>query len=188
MPNNQITRRAALGLLTAAAASRLTACSGGTTTGTTTTPVTPPTPNTRPRFNLTPDTAFINDPQRPLWFNNVWNLWVLWNNTYPTSGGTAWKHYTSADLIMWADRGVSIPKYTTPQGDVWTGSTIIDTNNTAGYGTGAIIALMTQPCDNASGQNQSTCLWYSMDGGTTFIFGSVVMPNYLERIPLCYRA
>lgn len=109
--------------------------------------------------------------------NGSWHLWVLWNADYPSAGGTAWRHYTSTDLVSWADRGVSIPKYTTVQGDAWTGSTVIDATNSAGFGAGAVIALLTQPCDGPTGQNQSTCLWYSQDGGKTFAFSRVVMPN-----------
>jgi levanbiose-producing levanase len=133
----------------------------------------------RPRFHLAPTSGWINDPQRPIWIDNKWNLWVLYNADYPTAGGTAWRHYTSHDLMNWTDCGISIPKYTNQYGDVWTGSTVIDVNNTAGYGAGALIALMTMPCDTPSGQqNQSTALWYSKDNGKTFTFGSIVQPNF----------
>lgn len=136
-------------------------------------------PLDRPRFHLVPASGWINDPQRPIWINNRWNIWVLYNAGYPTEGGTAWRHYVSLDLTNWIDCGVSIPKYTNQYGDVWTGSTVIDHNNTAGYGAGSLIALMTMPCDTASGkQNQSTALWYSKDDGKTFTFGSIVQPNF----------
>jgi levanbiose-producing levanase len=143
------------------------------------TPVNPtPTPSAssvRPQYHLTPSTEWINDPQRPLWMNNTWNLWVLWNGDYPGGNGTAWRRYTSSDLMNWTDQGLSIPKYTTAYGDVWTGSTVVDTNGTASYGAGAIIALMTMPCNNLGGQ--STALWYSTNGGASFTFGQIVQTN-----------
>jgi levanase len=161
------TRRTALGMIAAAvAAPHFTWAQSG---------------SRNPKFHVSPPFGFINDPQRPLWSNNVWNLWVLWNGDYPTGNGTAWRRYISTDLINWTDQGVSIPKYTNAYGDVWTGSTIVDVNNTAGHGYGAVIALMTMPCDNTNGtngQNQSNALWYSNDGGVTFSFDSIVLPNY----------
>ncbi len=160
-----ITRRTMLGLLAAAAATprNLLAQSGG---------------STRPRFHLTPSTEWINDPQRPIWWNNTWNLWVLWNSNYPNpTYGTEWRHYTSQDLVTWADQGVSIPKYTTSHGDVWTGSSVVDGGNSAGHGQNAIIALMTMPNDGPNGQDQSTALWYSTNGGKSFQFDSIVQQN-----------
>jgi len=82
----------------------------------------PPTPTptqARPAYHLTPASGWINDPVRPLWMGGIWNLWVLWNTDFPTGNGTAWRRYTSSDLVNWTDQGVSIPKYTTAYGDVW---------------------------------------------------------------------
>jgi levanbiose-producing levanase len=77
--------------------------------------------------------------------------------------------------VNWTDQGVSIPKYSNAYGDVWTGTTVVDTNNSAGYGAGAVIALMTMPCNNLGGQ--STALWYSTNKGASFTFGQVVQTN-----------
>lgn len=131
----------------------------------------------RPRLHLTPPYGFINDPQRPLWSNGVWNLWVLWNGDYPNGGGTAWRHYTSADLLTWSDQGISIAKYAVAQGDVWTGSSIIDWSNIAGLGHGTVIAIMTMPNDTNGVQCQSSGRWYSTDGGNTFTFDQIVQEN-----------
>jgi len=118
----------------------------------------------------------MNDPQRPIKINGVWNLWALYNPTFP-SNGTSWRRWTSSDLVTWADRGISIPRLTTPYGDVWTGSTVIDRDNTAGFGAEALIALVTMPAPDAGGQNQSCALWYSLDGGATFTFHAIVLQN-----------
>ena len=169
MPHITFTRRTVLGLMSAAAAGTAAHLCWGQSASRT------------PHFHISPPHGFINDPQRPLWSNGVWNLWLLWNADYPSGGGTAWRRYTSSDLVHWSDQGVSIPKYTTSFGDVWTGSTVIDNSNSAGHGYGAVIALMTMPCDNTngtSGQNQSNAMWYSTDGGVSFNFDSIVLPNY----------
>jgi levanase len=132
----------------------------------------------RPRYHIAaPDGGWINDPQRPLKVGNVWTLWALYNPTYP-KGGTSWRRWTSKDLVTWQDGGIAIPRNTTAFGDIWTGSTVIDTENSAGFGAGAIIALATMPASNAKGSNQSCALWYSLDGGASFRFDAIVLPNY----------
>ena len=137
----------------------------------------------RPRYHVAaPDGGWINDPQRPLRIGDSWTMWALYNPTWP-DGGTEWRRWTSIDLVTWTDRGVSIPRRTTSFGDVWSGSAVIDTDNTAGFGAGTLIALATMPADNAAGQNQSTALWYSRDGGATFAFHAIVHPNFPGNKP-----
>lgn len=139
--------------------------------------------DTRARYHVTAsDGGWINDPQRPIRTVDGWTLWALYNPTYP-DGGTSWRRWTSTDLVTWQDRGVAIPRGTTRYGDVWSGSTVRDSANTAGFGAGAIIALATMPADNAAGQNQSCALWYSLDEGASFNFHAIVLPNYPGNKP-----
>ncbi len=194
-----VSRRQTLGLI--ATLPILPACGasgdGGeglvSTSGPTPTPVPSPTPSptatatatvsARPRYHIAaPEGGWINDPQRPVRIDNGWTTWALYNPTWPT-GGTEWRRWTSTDLVNWTDRGVSIPRRTTSFGDVWSGSAVIDTDNTAGFGAGTLIALATMPADNAAGQNQSTALWYSRDGGATFAFDAIVHPNFPGNKP-----
>jgi len=139
---------------------------------------TEPEINGRPRYHIAaPPGGWINDPQRPVRMGNRWTMWALFNPTYPTDG-TEWRRWTSPDLVTWQDQGISIPRHTTAYGDIWTGSAIVDAANTAGFGPGALIALVTMPADNAAGQNQSCALWYSLDEGTSFTFHDIVLPNF----------
>lgn len=128
----------------------------------------------RPRFHIAaPAGGWINDPQRPLKVGDTWNLWALYNPTYP-KGGTNWRRWTSKDLVTWQDQGIAIPRNTTPDGDVWSGSTVIDADDTAGFGAGSFITLVTMP---VPGSGQSCALWYSRDGGASFTFHEIVLPN-----------
>ncbi|NUP39301.1 MAG: glycoside hydrolase family 32 protein, partial [Streptomyces sp.] len=94
-----------------------------------------------------------NDPQRPIWIDGEYHYYYLYNPDYSTGGttaGTAWRLATSTDLVSFTDRGIAVPKDTTPAGDVWSGSAVVDTDNTAGFGAGAVIVLATMsPDDNA---------------------------------------
>ena len=89
----------------------------------------------------------MNDPQRPFWLDGAWHYYYLYNADYPDGNGTEWYHATSTDLVHWREEGVAIAKYENGLGDIETGSAVVDTENTAGFGAGAVIAIMTQQDD-----------------------------------------
>ncbi|MGR0319725.1 glycoside hydrolase family 32 protein [Agromyces sp. ZXT2-3] len=118
----------------------------------------------RPAVHLTPAERWMNDPQRPFWLDGRWHYYYLYNADYPEGNGTEWYHATSTDLVHWRDEGVAIEKYRNGLGDILTGSAIVDSGNTAGFGEDAVIAMVTQQHDGV--QRQS--LFVSTDGGYTF--------------------
>ena len=129
----------------------------------------------RPAVHLTPAERWMNDPQRPFWLDGRWHYYYLYNADYPDGNGTEWYHATSTDLVHWREEGVAIEKYENGLGDIETGSVVIDTENTAGFGAGAVIAIMTQQHEGV--QRQS--LFVSTDGGYRFepYDGNPVMDN-----------
>ncbi|MCD9879793.1 glycoside hydrolase family 32 protein [Streptomyces guryensis] len=135
----------------------------------------------RAEYHFTVPDQWMNDPQRPVWIDGEYHYYYLYNRDYSTGGttaGTAWRLATSTDLVSFTDRGIAVPKDTTPNGDVWSGSAVIDTGNTAGFGAGAVIVIVTMsPDDNADTQAQY--LYYSTDSGRTFTnHGTApVLPN-----------
>lgn len=120
----------------------------------------------RPAFHFSSPDKWKNDPQQPIYYQGEYHYYYLYNKDYPDGNGTEWRHATSDDLIHWEDHGVAIPKYTTENGDPWTGSVVHDKNNTAGFGEDALVAIVTQPTGESGQQEQY--LWYSTDGGDTF--------------------
>ncbi|MFP4976051.1 glycoside hydrolase family 32 protein [Paenibacillus sp. CN-4] len=131
----------------------------------------------RANYHFTVLDHWKNDPQRPIFLDGKYHYYYLYNRDYPQGSGTEWRHATSTDLVHWKDEGVAIPKYTNPNGDPWSGSVVMDGNNTAGFGKNALIAIVTQP--SADGGKQEQYLWYSTDKGTTFKSYSdkPVLPN-----------
>ncbi|WP_241992590.1 glycoside hydrolase family 32 protein [Cryobacterium lactosi] len=129
----------------------------------------------RPAVHMTPEKNWMNDPQKPFLLDGVWHYYYLYNADHPDGNGTAWYHSTSTDLVHWEDQGVAIDKYTNGLGDIWTGTAVVDSENTAGFGAGAVIALVTQQVDGV--QRQS--LFASTDGGYSFesYEGNPVMDN-----------
>lgn len=132
-------------------------------------------PGYRPAFHLTPDQHWMNDPQRPFFLNGLWHYYYLYNADYPEGNGTEWFHATSTDMVHWKNEGVAIEKFRNGLGDIETGSAVVDTEGTAGFGKGAVIAVLTQQDDGV--QRQS--LFYSTDNGYSFrnYDGNPVMDN-----------
>ncbi len=122
----------------------------------------------RASYHFTAPDKWKNDPQKPLYLDGKYHYFYLYNRDYPTGNGTEWRHATSSDLIHWEDQGVAIPKYTNRNGDPWSGSVVVDESGTAGFGKGALVAIVTQP--SANGGSQEQFLWYSTDRGRTFKF------------------
>lgn len=129
----------------------------------------------RPSYHLTPAKEWMNDPQRPFLLDGVWHYYYLYNADHPEGNGTEWFHVTSTDLVHWKDEGVAIEKFKNGLGDIETGSAVVDQDNTAGFGKGAVVAILTQ--QDKGVQRQS--LFYSTDKGYTFkaADGNPVMDN-----------
>ncbi|KXV21375.1 hypothetical protein AD936_17665 [Gluconobacter japonicus] len=109
---------------------------------------------------------WLNDPQRAVYDreSGLWCLYFLYNSQFSPNPAISkndieWFLMTSSDLVTWTAQHVAIPKYTTENGDPWTGFVFIDEGNTAGFGKGAWTILMTMPA--APHHVQTTALWYS---------------------------
>lgn len=130
----------------------------------------------RPKYHFSVPDNWKNDPQRPIYLDGEYHYYYLYNADYLDGGaGTAWRHATTRDHVSFKDRGVAIPKFHNANGDCWSGSLVVDEHNTAGYGKGAVIAIVTQAPQGL----QAQYLWYSTDAGRTFQPGgeSPVLPN-----------
>lgn len=130
----------------------------------------------RPTYHFSVPDNWKNDPQRPIYLDGEYHYYYLYNADYGTGGaGTSWRRATTTDHVAFRDRGVAIPKFSDGNGDCWSGSLVVDEQNTAGYGEGAVIALVTQ----APNGQQAQFLWYSTDRGRTFRPGgsAPVLPN-----------
>ncbi|WP_419665052.1 glycoside hydrolase family 32 protein [Streptomyces sp. 2-1] len=133
----------------------------------------------RAGYHFTVPDQWKNDPQRPIWIDGEYRYYYLYNADYFTGVvGTAWRLATTRDLVSFTDRGVAVPKDTTVNGDLWSGSAVVDTDNTAGFGAGAVVVIVTMSPGGGTDQ-QEQFLYYSTDGGLTFDnYGTdPVLPN-----------
>ena len=114
-------------------------------------------------YHMTPPSGWLCDPQRPVYANGAYHLYYLHSEQNNGPGG--WDHATTADGVAFTHHGVALPLQ--PNFPVWSGSAVVDSANTAGFGAGAIVALATQPTDNIR-RYQEQYLYWSTDGGYTF--------------------
>ncbi|MDR4534169.1 glycoside hydrolase family 32 protein [Glutamicibacter sp. PS] len=130
----------------------------------------------RPAYHFSVPDNWKNDPQRPVYIDGEYLYYYLYNDDYLAGGhGTSWRLATTKDHVSFIDRGVAIEKFSNPNGDCWSGCVVLDREGTAGYGTGALIALVTQAPQGTQGQY----LWYSTDKGRSYSPGPdyPVLPN-----------
>lgn len=121
----------------------------------------------RPEFHHTPDYAWMNDPNGMFYLDGTWHLFYQYNPYGSMWGNMNWGHASSKDLINWEQHGVAIAP--DGNGTIFSGSCVVDKNNTAGFGENAIIALYTSCIQTPHGHDlQEQCLAYSTDGGKTF--------------------
>ena len=115
----------------------------------------------RPLYHHTPAYGWMNDPNGMFFKDGVWHLYFQHNPYGSQWENMTWGHSTSTDLIHWTFQGDPI------QPDAWgaifSGSSVVDKNNTAGFGENAIVALYT-----SAGENQTQSMAYSTDNGKTF--------------------
>ena len=127
----------------------------------------------RPRFHFTPEQGWMNDPNGMIFLNGQYHLFY---QHYPDStvwGPMHWGHATSSDLVQWKEQPIAL--YPDSIGMIFSGSAVLDKNNTSGLGRGGIaplVAVFTQhnmPGEKAGRtdfQNQSIA--FSLDEGKTW--------------------
>lgn len=117
----------------------------------------------RPVFHHTPVYGWMNDANGLFYKDGVYNLYFQYNPYGSKWGNMHWGHAVSKDMIHWKQVQPAIARDT--MGHIFSGSSVVDVNNTAGYGKGAVVAFYT----SASQENgQIQCMAYSMDNGMTF--------------------
>ncbi len=117
----------------------------------------------RPSYHFTPLYGWMNDPNGMVYKDGEYHLYFQYNPYGSKWGNMHWGHAVSRDLIHWEHLSPAITRDTL--GHIFSGSSVIDKNNTAGYGKNAIVALYTSASDK-NGQIQ--CMAYSNDNGRTF--------------------
>ena len=115
----------------------------------------------RPAYHHTPRYGWMNDPNGLFYKDGVWHLFYQWNPYGSQWENMTWGHSASRDLIHWQAEPTAIEADWL--GAIFSGSAVVDKENTAGFGKGAVVAMYT-----SAGTSQTQSIAYSTDGGRTF--------------------
>lgn len=120
----------------------------------------------RPVYHHTPVYGWMNDPNGMFYKDGVYHLYFQYNPYGSVWGNMHWGHSTSTDLMHWNFEGCAIVP--DAWGTIFSGSCVVDHNNTAGFGKGAVVAFYTSAKATPWGDVQSQSMAYSLDNGKTF--------------------
>ena len=117
----------------------------------------------RPSYHFTPLYGWMNDPNAMVYKDGEYHLYFQYNPYGSKWGNMHWGHAVSRDLIHWEHLDPAIAR--DPVGHIFSGSSVVDKKNTAGFGKDAIIAIYT---NNSVNHDEVQCIAYSNDNGRTF--------------------
>lgn len=120
----------------------------------------------RPVYHHTPAYGWMNDPNGMFYKDGVYHLYYQYNPYGSVWGNMTWGHSTSRDLVHWTYEGT--PIVPDAWGAIFSGSCVVDHENTAGFGKGAVVAFYTSAKSTPWGDVQSQSMAYSLDNGKTF--------------------
>ena len=138
----------------------------------------------RPQFHFSPEKGWMNDPNGLVYYEGEYHMFYQY---YPDStvwGPMHWGHAVSRDLVHWTHLPIAL--YPDSLGYIFSGSAVVDVNNTSGFGKDdipPIIAVFTY--HNSLLERSGSCSYesqgiaYSIDNGRTWIkySGNPVLPS-----------
>ena len=115
----------------------------------------------RPQYHHSPAYGWMNDPNGMFYKDGEYHLYYQFNPYGSQWENMTWGHSTTKDLIHWETQPIAIEPDAI--GSIFSGSCVVDKNNTSGFGKGTIVAFYT-----SAGQHQTQSMAYSTDNGKTF--------------------
>ncbi len=124
----------------------------------------------RPQFHFSPRTGWMNDPNGLVYYLGEYHLFYQHNPAEAYWGPMHWGHAVSPDLIHWEHLPIAL--YPDALGPIWSGSAVVDAENSSGLVPGGgLVAIY-------SYQDQTQGVAYSTDRGRTWqtYQGNPVLP------------
>ncbi|MFT4060753.1 MAG: glycoside hydrolase family 32 protein [Edaphocola sp.] len=127
----------------------------------------------RNQFHFSPKYHWMNDPNGLVYHKGKYHLFFQYYPEGIVWGPMHWGHATSADLLHWQELPIAL--YPDSIGDIFSGSIVLDKNNSSGFGTAAnppLVAIYTQ--HNMGGEHagrsdfQNQSIAWSVDEGRTW--------------------
>ena len=127
----------------------------------------------RLQFHFSPKEKWMNDPNGMVFYNNIYHLFYQYNPNSTVWGPMHWGHATSSDLVHWKHQPIAL--YPDSLGTIFSGSAVVDWQNTSGFGREGkvpLVAIYTnhdhvgEKAKRSDFQVQSIA--YSLDEGATW--------------------
>lgn len=135
----------------------------------------------RPTYHFTPKSGWMNDPNGLVYLDGEYHLFFQHNPDSNVWGPMHWGHAISTDLVNWVEQPIAL--FPDSLGTIFSGSAVLDKDNTAGFGSNALIAIYTNHShdieNKKTGLHQTQSIAYSLDKGKTWTKykGNPVLPN-----------
>ena len=129
--------------------------------------------NFRPQFHFTPKESWMNDPNGLVYNDGIYHLFYQYYPDATVWGPMHWGHATSKDMIHWEHKPIVL--YPDEKGFIFSGSAVVDKENTSGFGKDGeipLVAIYTYfrlDIEKRGGINtQTQGIAYSLDNGETW--------------------
>lgn len=138
----------------------------------------------RPNYHFTPPAGWMNDPNGMVYHAGEYHLFYQHFPDGNKWGPMHWGHAVSKDMISWEHLPIAL--YPDELGYIFSGSAVVDHNNTSGFGQNGeapLVAIYTyhdMKAEKAGADDfQSQAIAYSNDKGRTWTkyAGNPVIPN-----------
>ena len=115
----------------------------------------------RPQVHFSSQRGWNNDPNGLVWHDGEYHMYYQHNPYEREWENMHWGHAVSKDLIHWEELPAAL--FPDTLGTMFSGSAVIDHQNSAGFGKDALVAIYT-----AAGKRMTQNIAYSLDRGRTF--------------------
>lgn len=127
----------------------------------------------RPQFHFSPEEKWMNDPNGLVYNEGMYHLFYQYYPEDIVWGPMHWGHAVSKDLVHWEHKPIAL--YPDEHGLIFSGSAVVDKNNTSGFGENGktpLVAIFTYHSmeGEKAGTNdfQTQGIAYSLDNGDTW--------------------
>jgi fructan beta-fructosidase len=144
----------------------------------------PYTEQYRPQFHFSPDSMWMNDPNGMVYYEGEYHLFYQHNPDRNVWGSMHWGHAISTDLVRWEHLPIAL--YPDSLGTIFSGSAVIDWNNSSGLGSSKnppMVAIFTHHNQKLAGEGslqfQYQSIAFSLDKGRSWTkyHGNPVLKN-----------
>lgn len=127
----------------------------------------------RPQYHFSPKEKWMNDPNGMVYYKGVYHLFYQFYPEDIVWGPMHWGHAVSEDLLHWEHKPIAL--YPDEHGLIFSGSAVVDENNSSGFGTEEnppLVAIYTYHLmegEKAGRKDfQTQGIAYSLDNGDTW--------------------